>query len=132
MADPTNGGRRNHDPPNSARREPIDQRLEKLDTRLDELRNRGDPRAAARRDRSALTQGMRIASELIASILVGSIIGWQLDKWLSTTPVLLIIFFLLGTAAGLRAVLRGADALSKQGKQARQNDPEAGNGPDKA
>lgn len=132
MADPSDDRRKATDPMETARSEPVGDRLDKLDARLEELRDRKDPGEAARRDRSALSQGVKIASELVASILVGGVIGWQLDKWLSTTPFLLIIFFLLGTAAGLRSVMRSAEALSKTTGSTVPKDSDRENGPGNA
>ena len=43
----------------------------------------------------------RVATELLAGLLVGAGIGWTLDKWLNTNPWFLILFFLLGGAAGI-------------------------------
>jgi ATP synthase protein I len=43
----------------------------------------------------------RVATELLAGLLIGACIGWIIDKWLNTSPWFLIIFFLLGGAAGI-------------------------------
>ena len=43
----------------------------------------------------------RVATELLAGLLIGACIGWTIDKWLKTSPWFLIIFFLLGGAAGI-------------------------------
>jgi ATP synthase protein I len=43
----------------------------------------------------------RVATELLAGLLIGGCIGWILDKWLETSPWFLILFFLLGGAAGV-------------------------------
>jgi len=43
----------------------------------------------------------RVATELLAGLLIGGCIGWTLDKWLDTNPWFLIFFFLLGGAAGI-------------------------------
>ena len=43
----------------------------------------------------------RVATELLAGLLIGASIGWTIDKWLNTSPWFLIIFFLLGGAAGI-------------------------------
>ncbi|MGE0613203.1 MAG: AtpZ/AtpI family protein [Hyphomicrobiales bacterium] len=53
----------------------------------------------------------RIATELVAGVLVGTAIGWQLDRWLETSPVMLVIFFGLGTAAGIMNVVRVAKKM---------------------
>jgi ATP synthase protein I len=49
---------------------------------------------------------IRVGAELVAALLVGVAIGWALDRWLHTGPVFLIIFVLLGGAAGIRNVYR--------------------------
>ncbi|HEY1942207.1 MAG TPA: AtpZ/AtpI family protein [Roseiarcus sp.] len=55
---------------------------------------------------AAMSMGFRAAGEFAASIIVGGAIGWQLDVWLKTKPALLIVFFLLGAAAGIWNVIR--------------------------
>jgi ATP synthase protein I len=54
----------------------------------------------------AMSLGFRVVTELVAGIVVGGGIGYLLDKWLSTTPLLLILFLLLGTAGGFWNVIR--------------------------
>ena len=49
---------------------------------------------------------IRVGVELVAALLVGVGIGWLLDRWLHTRPVFLIVFVLLGGAAGIRNVYR--------------------------
>ena len=39
-------------------------------------------------------------------MVVGLGIGWALDRWLHTTPFLLILFVLLGGGAGIANVWR--------------------------
>jgi len=43
---------------------------------------------------------------LVGTILVGGAIGYFLDRWLHTKPVLMLIFGTIGFAAGVRDVLR--------------------------
>ena len=57
--------------------------------------------------------GFRIGIELVAAIIVGVGIGWLLDWWLGTTPWLLVLFFLLGAAAGMSKAIRGAMKLGR-------------------
>lgn len=54
----------------------------------------------------ALSLGIRVLSEFVAGVVVGFLIGWQLDAWFSTTPLFLILFLGLGTAAGFYNVYR--------------------------
>ena len=43
----------------------------------------------------------RVGTELLAGLLIGAGIGWTLDQWVNTTPLFLIIFFVLGGVAGI-------------------------------
>ena len=43
----------------------------------------------------------RVATELLAGLLIGAGIGWTIDKWMNSSPWFLIIFFLLGGTAGI-------------------------------
>ena len=59
----------------------------------------------------------RFATELVASLIAGGGLGWGLD-WLCghygfhTRPVFLIVFFVLGAAAGIRNVMRAATEIN--------------------
>ena len=48
----------------------------------------------------------RVTTELVAGVAVGAFIGWALDNWLSTTPTLMVVFFFIGSAAGMMNVWR--------------------------
>jgi ATP synthase protein I len=49
---------------------------------------------------------VRVGVELVAALAVGVGIGWLLDRWLHTKPAFLVIFVVLGSAAGVRNVWR--------------------------
>jgi len=68
-----------------------------------------DPVADGNIGRS-MSLGFRVLSEFVAGIIVGCLMGWQFDEWFSTTPVFLIVFLALGTAAGFWNVYRIAMA----------------------
>jgi ATP synthase protein I len=52
----------------------------------------------------------RLASEFFAGIVVGGMIGWLIDRFAGTSPWGLIVFLLVGFAAGVLNVVRGAAA----------------------
>ena len=58
----------------------------------------------------------KLGTELIAAVAVGTIIGFILDSWFGTKPWLIIIFFFLGTAAGILNVIRTANRMQKENK----------------
>ena len=100
-------------------------RLERLSGALEERRKGSAPRPDEARDGdssgkfgSAMGLGMRAASEFAAAIVAGGLIGWQIDVWLGTKPAFLIIFFMLGVAAGVWNVIRVTSALSRGGTAA--------------
>jgi ATP synthase protein I len=48
----------------------------------------------------AMGTGFRVASELVAGVLVGAFIGWWIDRWLGTKPFAFLIMMMVGTVAG--------------------------------
>ena len=56
----------------------------------------------------------KLGTELVASVAVGTIIGFILDSWFDTKPWLIIIFFFLGSAAGMLNVIRAANKMQKK------------------
>jgi len=81
-------------------------RLSELDDKLDEAQNSRPHESEGDGRGKAMGYGLRMATDIIAAVLVGSVIGWYLDKWLGTRPVLLLTFIALGLAAGMRNVIR--------------------------
>lgn len=69
----------------------------------------GSPRQNDEVPASGLALGLRIGTELVVGVLVGLGIGWYLDRWLGTEPWGLLIFFVLGFAAGILNVVRVAN-----------------------
>jgi ATP synthase protein I len=55
---------------------------------------------------TGLARGLRIGTEFIAAILVGTAIGYLIDLGLGTSPWGLLIMFLVGFAAGILNVTR--------------------------
>jgi len=49
---------------------------------------------------AGLALGMRVAVEMVAGVGVGAALGYGLDRWLGTSPWLLIVFFFVGAGAG--------------------------------
>ncbi len=56
----------------------------------------------------------KLGTELVAAVVVGTIIGFILDSWFGTKPWLIIIFFFLGAAAGMINVIRTANQMQKK------------------
>ena len=63
---------------------------------------------------SFMGSAFKLGTELVAAVAVGTIIGFILDSWFDTKPWLIIIFFFLGTAAGILNVIRTANRMQKK------------------
>ena len=86
------------------------ERRDRLSRRLKEQRRRMPDVAGTDRgsgNMSGMAQGLKIASEFIGGILVGAAIGYGIDRLFGTTPFGLIVFLLIGFAAGVLNVVRG-------------------------
>jgi len=65
---------------------------------------------------ASLGKALKISTELVAAVVVGSTIGYLLDGWFDTKPVLTICFFLMGVAAGMLNVFRSAKKMHNNNK----------------
>jgi ATP synthase protein I len=91
-------------------------RLQRLDEGLGHARDAvGGPSDSPDRDQAATAsgyaKGFRLSSELVAGVVVGAGIGWLIDRWIGVSPWGLIVFVLLGFAAGVLNVMRSAGLL---------------------
>ena len=56
----------------------------------------------------------RLGTELVAAVVVGTIIGFILDTWFGTKPWFIITFFFIGVVAGILNVIRVANNMQKK------------------
>ena len=62
---------------------------------------------------ASLGKALKIGTELVASVVVGATLGYILDSWFDTKPLLMIIFFFIGVAAGILNVFRSAKKMHR-------------------
>ena len=86
-----------------------DERLGRLGEALEKARRVSSPETSQRTSSvRGYGQAMRLSSEFIAGILVGAALGWSVDQLLGISPWGLIVFLMLGFAAGVLNLLRAA------------------------
>ena len=56
----------------------------------------------------------RLGTELVAAVVVGTIIGFILDNWFDTKPWFIITFFFIGVTAGILNVIRVANKMQEK------------------
>ena len=62
---------------------------------------------------ASLGKALKISTELVAAVVVGSTLGFILDNWFGTKPWLILIFFFIGVIAGIMNVIRSAKKMQK-------------------
>jgi ATP synthase protein I len=107
--------------------EPDAARLKALEARIAKVK--GKPVAEKTENGKAFSQGemaWRMVIELVTGMLLGLSIGFGLDFVFNTRPLFLVIFALLGFAAGVRTMLRTAQSMAVE-----QGTTSGGKRPDK-
>ena len=63
---------------------------------------------------TSLGKALKISTELVAAVVVGTTLGFILDNWFDTRPWLTITFFFMGVAAGILNVIKSAKNMHKK------------------
>ena len=62
---------------------------------------------------SSIGTAFKLSTELVSAVVVGTIIGFILDKTFGTKPWLILIFFFVGVIAGIVNVFKSAKKMQK-------------------
>ena len=89
--------------------------LEDFKTRLKIAKSKLQKDKAKNTDKKGIFIGnaFKLGTELVAAVIVGTIIGFILDNWFGTKPILIIVFFFFGAAAGIVNVVKAARRMQK-------------------
>ncbi len=92
-----------------------DNRLKKLDDRIKsaKIKKETKEQTVNQPNSKSIGLGMRVALEMVASVAVGGVIGWYVDKFLDSKPWFFLIFLTLGVAAGLKSVFKVIKIIEK-------------------
>lgn len=99
--------------------------LDSLEEKLAAAKARRDARLGTddKEDNSLLGMAWRLSTELLASVLVGLLLGWGIDQLFGTKPFGLLIGLGFGIAAGFMSVFRTADAMDAKTAHLPKGDP---------
>ena len=62
---------------------------------------------------SSIGTAFKMSTELVSAVVVGTIIGFILDKTFGTKPWLILIFFFVGAVAGFVNVFKSAKKMQR-------------------
>lgn len=62
----------------------------------------------------AMSLGFRILAELVGGVVVGALIGWQIDRWTGLSPLFLIVFLGFGIAAGFMNMMKAVSGTNRR------------------
>ncbi len=68
-----------------------------------------------KRNSPALIGGaaVQVGIELVAGVIGGALLGYGLDRWLGTWPILFLVLFFMGAAAGMLNAYRYLRKISE-------------------
>ena len=85
-------------------------------TRLEIAKNKIIKKSNISKQSSSSNLGIafKMSTEMVAAVVVGTIIGFILDNWFGTKPWLILIFFFVGVVAGILNVIRSAKSMQNK------------------
>ena len=104
------------------------ERLAQLEARIEKLKSKDAPKPHMEEHYSQAQLAWRMVIELVAGIAIGFGVGYGLDSLLGTIPIFLVLFTLLGLAAGIKTMMRSAKEIQQanEAQAAEQNAPATG------
>jgi len=104
------------------------QQLQQLEAKIHAAKKRGAPKPRADEHYSQANLAWRMVIELVAGLGIGFGIGYGLDWVFGTLPIFMVLFVMLGLAAGVKTMLRSAKEIQEKqlAEQAAQDTPLGG------
>jgi ATP synthase protein I len=85
-----------------------------IKARIVEAKGAAAPEPRADEHYSQAQMAWRMVIELVAGLGIGFGIGYGLDLFFGTLPIFMVLFVMLGLAAGIRTMLRSAQEMQDQ------------------
>jgi ATP synthase protein I len=104
------------------------QQMQQLEARIEAAKKRGAPKPRADEHYSQANLAWRMVIELVAGLGIGFGIGYGLDLLFGTLPIFMVLFVMLGLAAGVKTMLRSAKEIQEKqlADEADKNTPQPG------
>ncbi len=97
--------------------------MQRLEERIEAARRAQDPKPRADEHYSGANLAWRMVIEMVAGLGIGFGIGYGLDSLFGTLPIFMVLFTMLGLAAGIKTMLSSAKEIEeKQAAEAAERD----------
>lgn len=100
------------------------QQMQQLEAKIDAAKAKQAPKPRMDEHYSQAQLAWRMVIELVAGLGIGFGIGYGLDLLLGTLPIFMVLFILLGLAAGVKTMMRSAQEVQdkKLAEEAEKNE----------
>jgi len=102
--------------------------LASLQARIDQMKDKDAPKPHQETHYSQAHLAWRMVIELVVGLLIGFGIGYGIDHVFNTLPLFLVIFTLLGLAAGIKTMIRSANEIQQSMEDAQTGKEDMKNG----
>ena len=90
------------------------ERMAQLEAKIEAAKLAQAPKPRVDEHYSAANLAWRMVIELVAGLGIGFGIGYGLDILFGTIPIFMVLFVLLGLAAGIKTMLRSAKEIQEE------------------
>jgi len=90
------------------------QRLKQLEARIEAAKKSQAPKPRSDEHYSQAQLAWRMVIELVAGLGIGFGMGYGLDHLFGTLPIFMVLFTMLGLAAGVKTMLRSAKEIQEK------------------
>ena len=106
--------------------EPDPERLKALDEKLKKLKGEDEGKDNGGADLNQANFAWQMVIELVSGLAIGFGIGYGIDAVFGTKPIFMVLFILLGFAAGVKVMLGTAAQMQKKQEGETPSDKEEG------
>ena len=92
-------------------------RLQRLSKKILRAKKKGASPQEQPKTQKNVGYAWRMVLELVIGMLFGFGIGFALDKWLNTAPLMMVVMSLFGFAAGIRTMMITANEFANLDKK---------------
>ncbi len=89
-------------------------RLKQLEERIEAVKETQAPKPKTVEHHTQAQLAWRMVIELVTGLVIGFGIGYGLDSLFGTTPIFMVLFILLGFAAGVNVMIRSAKEIQEE------------------